>query len=184
MRFRSRHVHKTVADAIEAELTALGWVNSPVNFGTTPATFLEFQPDVAGVKILPNTIAITLGDEPPITDVELGDGIVSLDYPVFVDIYGEKRSISLSIASDVKDYLQDRYMTVLDYSGTTPATTTEYIEIDRDSVLMDTPAQVAASQDIRRNWIVVKAMVTVYFSPSASSGYGAGLYGLGGGYGS
>ena len=56
LRFRVRHTHRTLAAHIEAQLATLGWVNDPVNFETTPMTFLEFQPDVAGQKIEANTV--------------------------------------------------------------------------------------------------------------------------------
>lgn len=164
MRFRIRHLHKTVADFLEAELALLGWVNAPVNFGVTPVTFLEFQPDASEIKtqVLPNTVAITVGDEQSASDEELGDGLKSIDFPLFVDIYGEKRAIAQSIASDVKDLLSDRYLYITDFTGA-PTVTNEQIEIAKESVFMETPPAAAAAQDIRRNWIVVKATLTVFY---------------------
>lgn len=165
MRWRLRHTHKTVADFLEVQLATLGWVNAPVNFGTTPITFLEFQPELQAPKVViaPNTVAITIGDEPAAEDMEIGDGIKSIKYPLFVDIYGEKRPIALSIGSDVKDLLSDRYLYVVDFTAAVPVTSTEQIEIEKESVFMETPEAVASAEDIRKNWIVVKAMVTVFY---------------------
>lgn len=164
LRFRARHVHKTVADYVEAQLTSLGWVTTPVNFGTTPMTFLEFQPDLAGLTIAPNTVAITLGDEPAADDEELGDGLRVIRFPVFVDVYGENQSIASSIASDVKRLLEDAYMPVLDFtSQVNGVATTEYLELDKDDLLVERPDAAAGLADFRRHWLVVKAMAQVHY---------------------
>lgn len=169
LRFRVRHVHKTVADFIEAELTALGWKNPPVNFGTVPVTFLEFQPDEAGKPIAANTVAITLGDEGAAEDEELGGGLRELAYPLFVDVYGANQSIAASIASDVKDILEDRYFPVLDFT-TDPVgvPTSEYIELDKDDLTVERPGAAASATDFRRYWRVVKSTVRVHYVHGAT----------------
>lgn len=164
LRFRVRHVHKTVADFIEAELTALGWVNPPVNFGTLPVTFLEFQPDEAGKPITANTVAITLGDEGPALDEELGDGLRQLEYPLFVDVYGANQSIAASIASDVKDILEDRYFAVRDFTASPVGVpTSEQIELDKDDLTVERPGASMGAADFRRYWRVVKSTVRVHY---------------------
>lgn len=165
LRFRSRHVHHTLALHLEAELTRLGWAGAgAINFGTVAATFVEIQPDEAGDKILPNTIAITLGDEPAADDEEMGDGSRVIAYPLFVDVYGENQSIAVSIASDVKHLLEDLYLPVLDYTTSTSGTSTEeYLELDKDDLLVQTPPAAATMADFRRYWRVVKTIAQVHY---------------------
>ena len=164
LRFRIRHVHKTIADHIEAELKTLGWVEQPVNFQTVPITFLEFQPDEAGKTIAANTVAITLGDEPSAEDLELGDGLREIAYPVFVDVYGANQSIAASIASDVRDVLEDLYLPVRDFT-TDPAgvITDERIQLDKDDLTVERPSGANGASDFRRFWRVVKTTARVHF---------------------
>jgi hypothetical protein len=167
LRFRSRHVHKALADHIEAELASLGWVNSPVNFGTTPIVFLEFQPDEAGVQIQPNTVSITLGDEPADSALELGSaqgGLWSTEYPVFVDVYGANHSIATSIASDVKTILGDLSLLVRDYTADGEGVAIEeHLIVERETVSVERPSASLGTVDLRRYWRAVKAMATVYY---------------------
>lgn len=167
LRFRIRHVHKTIADYIEAEMATLGWVTNPINFNTTPMTFLEFQPDEAGKEIKPNTIAITLGDEGAAEDEEMGDGLRELVYPVFIDCYGANQSIAASIASDIKTLLEDRYLYVRDFT-TDPAgvETSEQIELDKDDVTVERPGAAIGATDFRRYWRVVKTSARVHYIES------------------
>lgn len=164
LRFRIRHVHKTIADYLEAELITLGWVSDPVNFATAPMTFLEFQPDEAGKAIAANTVAITLGDEPSALDLEMGDGLREIAFPVFVDIYGANQSIAASIASDVKHLLEDRYLQVLDYTTSSAGVATaERIELDKDDVSVEKPQAAQNVSDFRRFWRVVKTTARVQY---------------------
>ena len=165
MRFRPRHVHKTIADHLEAELGTLGWVSEPINFGATPVTFREFEPDEPNpVEIKPNTVSITLGDELPDAELELGGRLLSTKFVLFVDVYGENSSVARSICSDVKDVLVDLPLTVLDFTTSgSGVPTSERIFIERDSVLVERPDGSADAKDIRKNWRVVKATVEVTF---------------------
>jgi hypothetical protein len=164
LRFRIRHVHKTVADYLEAELQRLGWVDEPVNFATTPMTFLEFQPEEAGKAIVANTVAITMGDEPAADDLEMGDGLREIAFPLFVDVYGANQSIAASIASDVKQLLEDRYMPVLDFATSSEGVpTNERIELNKDDVSVEKPDASQGAQDFRRFWRVVKTTARVHY---------------------
>jgi len=165
LRFRSRHVHKTVADYLEAGLTDLGWVNAPVNFGTTPVTFSEFEPDEPNpTEIKVNTVSITMGDELPDEELELGGRLLSTKYVLFVDVYGANRSVANSICSDAKALLVDLYLPVRDFTTDNAGiATTELLGIDRDTVLVERPAEAADAKDIRKNWRVVKATIEVTF---------------------
>ena len=167
LRFRVRHVHKTIADYLEAELTVLGWVNAPVNFATTPMTFLEFQPEEAGKAIAANTVSITLGDEPAAVDLEMGDGLREIAYPVFVDVYGANASIATSIASDVKTLLEDTYLQVKDFTASIPGVpSNEQIELDKDDVSVERPPAASGLNDFKRYWRVVKTTARVHYIES------------------
>lgn len=165
LRFRPRHVHKTLAAHLESELLDLGWVNSPVNFGTTPITFSEFEPDEPGpTEIKPNTVSITLGDEPGDSLEELGGRLWKAYFPVFVDIYGVNSSVARSIADDVKTVFADLSLTVLDWTSNLAGDTTgEMLFIERESIEVERPPAAADAKDIRKNWRVVKAMAEVTF---------------------
>lgn len=167
LRFRARHVHKTLADHLEAELASLGWVDPPVNFETLPITFLEYQPEDAGREIKPNTVAITLGDESGDEPQELGassGGLWAVEYPVFVDIYGANASLAISIASDVKDVLGDLSLNVRDFvADPLGVETPDRLWVERETVAVERPPASLGSPDLRKYWRVVKAVVTVRF---------------------
>lgn len=172
LRFRYRHVHATMFDYVKAQLVTLGWgdahlgdndpANASVNFATVPATYIDFQPDEAGAKIEANTIAITLGDEPPTEDWELGGGLREIEYVTFVDIYGANQAVAQSLASDIKDLFDDVYLHVKDHT-TSPATdTVEQIELDKEDCFVEKPAAALTAQDFKRYWRVVKTITRVY----------------------
>lgn len=160
LRFRQRHVHRTIRDYVQSGLTNLGWVDEPVNFGTTPVTFIDVQPEEAGISIAPNTVALTLGDEPADRDEELGAGLRSCAYTVFVDVYGADAPTAISIASDVRDLLRDQIIALADYTtdvnGATTASTIEF-----ETVIIEKPATVVLDN---RHWRVVKATATLYYT--------------------
>lgn len=164
MRFRYRHTHKTICRYIETQLTTLGWVNAPVNFGTTPLTFVEIQPDENGEPVAVNTVAITLGDGPVDTAEELGDGLYSVAYPFFVDVYGENQSIAVSIAEDVKDVVNHEISILLfDWTDpNNPVEQTDYMTFERVSGPQRPPISFQ-SQDFRRHWRVVKGLARLYY---------------------
>lgn len=160
MRFRQRHVHKTLCDHVKSGLTTKGWVTPPVNFGVTPVTFVEAVPELGGTAIPRNTVAITLGDEPEDKDEELGGGLISCDFVLFVDIFGEDASTAVSIASDVKDLLKYQILPVRDYtSNPSGLVTTATLELE--DVMIETPPLATSNVD-KRFWRVVKAMAVYY----------------------
>ena len=166
MRFRSRHVHKTICTYVEDQLTTKGWVNDPVNFGATAVTFEEIQPDENGLAVEPNTVAITLGDAPAAELEELGDGLWSIPYVVFIDVYGDNGSVAVSIAEDIRDSIdRDKCVYVSDFTDpNNPVVTTNYVQFER-VVGPERPPASASSQDFRRYWRIVKATARLYYSP-------------------
>lgn len=166
IRFRSRHVRQTIADYIEAGLTDLGWVNAPTNFGAIPLTFQEVDPEEPqqGIQVLPNTVSTSLGDEPDDEEYELGGGLESVEFPVFVDVYAENNSMAVSIASDIKQLLKHTVIPVTDYTGTPTPHPTEYMEFESVIGPERPPASIGATE-FKRHWRVVKAIAVVYFVP-------------------
>lgn len=166
MRFRYRHVHKTVCAYIESELTAKGWVNDPVNFNETAVRFQEIQPEENGDEVLPNLVAITMGDGPESDIEELGGGAYSLPYVVFIDVYGTKGSVAVSIAEDIRDSIDfEKSISVYDFTDpTNPVEQLDYITFERVIGPERPPASVQ-SQDFRKHWRVVKATARVYYTP-------------------
>jgi hypothetical protein len=160
MRFRQRHVHKTLVDYVVAELTDKGWVEDPVNFGVTPVTFVTAVPEFGGTTIARNTVAITLGDEPEDRDEELGGGLISCDFVLFVDVFGEDASTAVSIASDLKDSLKHKKLPVRDYTSN-PAGDVTTATLELEDVMIETPPVATTNVD-KRFWRVVKAMAIYY----------------------
>jgi hypothetical protein len=161
-----RHAHETVVRFLKQQLAVNGWVNPPTNFGATPLTFEEVQPEEAGVDLVANTVAITLGDVPEQRLEQLGGGLYSLAIPVFIDVYGEKSSISVSVADDVRRLLTDRSIPMFDFSDPANPVPKAGAYIDFEQVVGPRrPAAAAeASAELRRNWRVVKATAISYFT--------------------
>jgi hypothetical protein len=161
LRFRSRHVHESCIDHITTGLTALGWTTPPINFGTTPITVIEYQPTEAGVTVNPNTVAISMGDEPDDLPEELGAGLETCDYTLFADVYGITASMSMSIAGDIKSLLKNKIIPLRDYTlDDTGTPTTNSIEFD--TVIIDIPIATTTGPD-KRFWRAVKATARLYF---------------------
>jgi hypothetical protein len=163
VRFRSRHVARTIFAYVSQRMTEAGWVNDPVNFGATPVTLQEAPPeDVTTIAM--NTVAVTVGDEPADFDEQLGGGLVSVEYPVLVDIFGESYSLSQSIAADVKDALARRAIAVYDWSGSGPTllegSLIEFFEVSGAR----TPASPQALAGAARHWRVLTAVAYTTFA--------------------
>lgn len=167
LRFRSRHVRRTLAAFVEETLAELGWVNEPVNFGSLPVTFEEIQPDENGKAIAPNTVAVTIGDVAADELYELGGGLYHLLVPAFFDVYGVNASIAQSIADDIKEQItRENIIPLYDWTiATAPVKTTSTIEFE-NALGPERPVAAAVSQDFKRFWRVVKVECHVYYHPT------------------
>ena len=164
-RFRSRHVQKTVAEFVEEKLNELGWFTPPINFNTAPITFKEIAPDENGIVVAANTVSVTAGDSSETLESQLGGGLYEIVIPIFVDVYGEKASIALSIAEDVKEQLSyGRVLPLLDWSDVQGPVVVDgaYIELE-NAVGPERPQASQVSQDFRRHWRVVKVEAHVFY---------------------
>lgn len=167
LRFRYRHVHATLYTHLRTQLIALGWgdsslqagdpANANINFGVAPMTFRDFQPDEAGIRLDPMTVAVTLGDEPPREDMELGAGLAKVPYPLYVDVYGDRQATAQAVASDVKDILEDLFIPIKDFTTSPPVATDGVIEIFHEDIASGRPPASLMSTDIKRYWRTVMA---------------------------
>lgn len=166
IRHKQRHIHRTLVDMVRGVLVDGGWVNPPVIFGATSVTIVDVQPEERGLDVAVNTVAITMGDEGPQDDEELGassGGLVSVQIPVFIDIYGEQQAISTAIASDIKDAFTNRTITLLDWSQN-PPTPVDGVQIELTDVAgPERPQAAVGITGFKRHWRVVKAMTTTYY---------------------
>ena len=165
LRFRSRHVHRTIAAFMEERLGLLGWTGDPVNFGTAPIIFKEVVPDENGAPIAANTVSISLGDIDEDALGQLGGGLWETILPVFFDVYGASASVAQSIAEDIKEQVT-RGVVLPVYNWNEVAVPVlvagEYIEFE-NVIGPERPAGSAVSQDFRRFWRIVKAEAHVYY---------------------
>lgn len=169
LRFRYRHVHATLFEYVRTQLIALDWgdaaqaanhpVNSAINFGAPPMTYINVQPDEGGLQIAPQTLAVTLGEEPPSEDQELGAGITQVPYPLYVDVYGQNQAIASAVTSDLKEILEDVYIPVVDQVTGQP--TDETIEIWHEDVTSGRPQASLGAQDFKRYWRSLSAIARV-----------------------
>lgn len=161
MRFRVRHTQQTIADHIETRLLSLGWMDGIL--GAKPVRLQEVQPDeVADIE--PNLVSTLIDDVSADSEEELGaivGGLMSVTYDLAVDVYGEKLSITWSIADDIKDALTYKIIPLLDYSTDPAIPTTARIEFER--VRITKPLGTVQGADIKRNWRSVIADAVVFF---------------------
>jgi len=112
LRHASRHVHYTVANYVQAQLTALDWLDpDSTPFGAKPVRIIK-TPAVLGDALVGDitagTVAITLGDEYGPDSEELGGPLYSQEYPIFIDVFQDTHSTALALASDIRDILLAR----------------------------------------------------------------------------
>lgn len=160
MRHRQRHVHATIVGHVIDQMTALGWVNDPVNFATTPVTVLDYEPQQAGETPALNTVAVSIDHEGADEEYELG-GLETVEYTVFIDVYAENEPIGIAISTDIKDSIKHAALSVLDFTQTPAAVTDSYMEFEH--VIVETIPTATTTLD-KRTWRSVKAMAVVYFT--------------------
>lgn len=161
MRFRVRHAQQTIADHIESHLTALGWTADPHPWGIAPLRFVEVQPDQVE-QIKPTTVSTVIDRIGEDLEQELGGGLMAVSYELLVDVYAAKASEALSLASDVRDALTHRIITLMDYTATTPVATAAQIEFE--NVEIAKPTGMASGLDVRLGWRTVLATAYCFFT--------------------
>jgi hypothetical protein len=156
-RFRSRHLHATFYKQFIVDMSALGWMHAPVNFGTQALTVIDYQPEDRNETIKHNTVAVSLGNYGSDEDEELGakgGGLRSALYNIFIDIYMSEQALAIAVADDVRDIYTDLTMPLVNQidGQVEPAT---LIEVDQ--VLgPERPGGGAGSDTFRKHWRVMR----------------------------
>lgn len=159
MRHRQRHLHKTILEHLRAELDALGWFDGL--FGAPGITLIDHEPLASGENPAPYTVAVSIGDQLDDRPAELGGGITSCEYVLFVDIYGDRNeSIPAALADDIKDALTDQVISLLDFTSDADGVATEHV-IEFERVMVEIIPSAATTMD-KRSWRSVKAMAVLY----------------------
>jgi hypothetical protein len=162
MRHRQRHVHATILKHVKDTLTTLGWVNSPVNFGTTPVSFLDYEPLEAGETPDLNTVAVSMGDQGADEAYELGGGLVRVDYTVFCDVWGANIPIGVAIAEDIKDALTEKVIALRDFTTNAAGVATSD-SLEFEMVVVEVIPTATTTLD-KRTWRSVKATAVCYYA--------------------
>jgi hypothetical protein len=163
IRFRTRFMQATLTNHIRDGLAELGWSGDDVNFGTTPVTVVDYQPDERDSVPAQNTVAVTLGDVPESAEEELGGasgGLSSVDYVLFVDAYMAEQALSVAIADDIRDLLEYQYIDLIDQITGQPVPGTR---IGFEETLGPQRPDGAGSDNFRRHWRVVKSIARLYY---------------------
>jgi hypothetical protein len=165
LRHSTRHLHKTVFDYVNAQLTNMGWtIDGDVPFGAPPVVMQDVLPEEWDEESLlePGTVAVTLGDEDAATNEELGGPLASIEVPFFIDVFMDTPGTTLALALDIRDILcgrvpgSSRHHNVTNYNPSTPTPPTGYTFVFEDVI----------RENVRKNWEVVKATAVMYFPDS------------------
>jgi hypothetical protein len=160
MRHRTRHVHQTVVQHLQGQLAAMGWTQAPVNYGTTPVAVQSVEPYGEGaVQPDGNLVAITLGEESPDEEEQLGGGLLTASWMLYVDVIGASIPVSVAIADDMKAALKNQAIELRDFTSSPAGIAVPGAHVEFDEVGIDIPP--SASGADRRTWRVVSAMARV-----------------------
>jgi hypothetical protein len=165
IRHRSRHLRATIKNKTVAELTTLGWIDKnlgPINFNADPIVVLDYQPDERGEIITTNTVAVSIGDVINDVDEEMGAGLRSAWYPVFIDVYMDTQALSDAVCDDIRDIFDTRVFPLVNQIDQTD--TDQQIEIE-EVIGPDRPAASGAAEQFKRYWRVMRLGVRLYYVP-------------------
>lgn len=165
IRHRSRHLRATIVDRVKDGLTDLGWVDTalgPINFGADPVLVVDYQPDERGETIVHNTVAVSLGDVVNDEDEELGGGLRSAWYPVFIDVYMSNQALTDAVCDDIRELFDTKIFPLVNQiSGADAA---ERIEVD-EVIGPDRPNASLGIDQFKRYWRIMRLGVRLYYQP-------------------
>lgn len=169
IRFRSSQIQDSTARHLKAALTALGWLDDPPRWTDTPFVWdPDFDPEAVDESDGPparNTIGLSIGDIADNVINDLGGGLQSVNVPIFVDLYSEKRGISLNLSDDLQQVLQgelwspSRYIPLYDHSQDPPVLNTD---VALEARLVEARWG-TGTQSWRRTWRIVSFTGTLYY---------------------
>lgn len=163
LRHRSRHLHATIYNKVVGDLTDLGWVTPPVNFGTAPVTVVDYQPEERQEAIRANTVAVSIGDVADDEDMELGaqvGGVRSALYPVFIDVYAAELALTYALCDDLRESFDCAIFPLV--NQITRAATDQQIEIEQ-VIGVDKPAAANSADPFKRYWRVLRLAARLYY---------------------
>jgi hypothetical protein len=161
MRFLQRHLHATLAAFFTEQLTDLGWVTEPTNFGEPPLNMVTTDRTTRLEAIEPNALALTIDQQGRDALAQLGGGAYETEVLVLADVYGTSPSVAVSIASDIKDLVRDRYLPIADMTASTPVQTGVVAELE-DAVMTRPDGDVNAVE-FKGAWRIVRFYARVHF---------------------
>lgn len=161
IRHRQRHLHATVVRHIRLALEENGWLHDPVNWGQPAVTLLDYEPQQAGVTPAYNTVAVSIGAQNSDEPYELGGGIYSCRYIVFIDVYPTKESIGVAIADDIKFAISEEIIPLRIFSTDADGVEAD-AQIEFEDVMVETIPSAASTLD-KRSWRSVKTTAVLFF---------------------
>lgn len=106
IRFATRYIQHSIGQVVQTFLDEYSWTGATPPFGTSSVDVKFVTPKPSDLEVLHgNTVFVSFGDEPDHRPQELGGGMLRIEHVFFVDILGVDESISLALASDIKDRL-------------------------------------------------------------------------------
>jgi hypothetical protein len=172
LRWPTRQLHQSIANHLKAGMTALGWFEIPNPNGLT--TGLLWDPDydveehvLGDAAPVPNLIGISMEMTPDSRPQEMGGGIVSVSYPVTIDIYGENRSQALNMGDDIMAILRgeqwapSRYIPLYDHSQTPPELLTDRV---CEATLIEGRWPAGTQVEWRRRWRIVNFTAQEFYT--------------------
>lgn len=175
MRWPTRQLQASIDKHLREGLTSLGWLTDPPQHTAYPVVW---EPDhdtegmvAGGGPQSENLIGLSVGTVPEGQAQEIGRGLVAVNVPVFLDIYGENRSIALNLSDDVMGILQgevwtpSRYIPFYDHSTQPPTLVTDRaIEVRLPEARWPGGGTALGMVEWRRRWRVVSFTATMYFN--------------------
>ena len=162
LRFRSRHLRATMTNRLTTRFTTLGWVTAPINFGADPIAILDYQPDERGDVVTSNTVAVSIGNVINDKDEEIGAGLRSGFYPVFIDVYMATQALADAVCDDVRDIFDQQIFPLVDQVDGSDSG--EWIEVE-EVLGPDRPAAAASIDQFKRYWRTMRVGARLYYAP-------------------
>jgi len=161
IRHQQRHVHQTIYQHVRAALGLAGWMGGTPPFNAVPVTMLDIQPIEGGVVPALNCVAVTMGEERPFMDLEMGAGLTGGSIDFYCDVFGQDLSTAVAICDDIRDAM-DVIIPLRDYTHLVTGVPVDAL-IEFEEVGVDVPP--TAGQVDQRTWRVVAGVAVCEFIP-------------------
>jgi hypothetical protein len=167
LRHASRHTKETVFRYLEAQLTALHWLDTDQSNRPFQAPLVIMKDTLpkesdARAKLQPGYMSLVTGAEPAVLDQEVGGPLGMIPIPMFVDLLMDKPGNGYALACDVRDILSGafteghRSIVVNDYTTNPDGVPNNDYVLEFDDIQMVPSAEV-------ENWWIVHFVASLYF---------------------